>query len=163
MPSAKRENVLQAIEILKGKALYENPKDIAVHIRVAKYNDCLWYDLGNKRNEAVVITDHGWEVVKNPPVLFISHKHQKPQCYPDKNGDVRKVLNYINIKKYQTLFLCRLISCFIPEIPHVMPIFFGEKGAAKTTTCELLKNIIDPSVLKTLSIENRDSLMVSLN
>lgn len=161
--SAKKENVLQAIEILKGKALYENPKNMAVHIRVAKYNDCLWYDLGNERNEAVVITDCGWEVVKNPPVLFISHKHQKPQCYPDKNGDVRKVLNYINIKKDQTLFLCWLISCFIPEIPHVMPIFFGEKGAAKTTTCELLKNIIDPSVLKTLSIENRDSLMVSLN
>ena len=44
-----------------------------------------------------------------------------------------------------------------------MPIFFGEKGAAKTTACTLLKKLIDPSALETLTIQrNPRSLAVNL-
>lgn len=44
-----------------------------------------------------------------------------------------------------------------------MPIFFGEKGAAKTTTCVLLKKLIDPSSMETLTIlKNTRSLAVNL-
>ena len=52
-----------------------------------------------------------------------------------------------------------MISCFIPDIPHPMPIFHGEKGAAKSTSCALLKKIIDPSSLGVLTLQKAERTM----
>ena len=82
---------------------------------------------------------------------------------PSRGGDVRKILKYINIKDNKTLFLCWLISCYVPEIPHAMPVFYGEKGSAKSTACTLLKKLIDPSALETLTLQkNSRSLAINL-
>ena len=82
---------------------------------------------------------------------------------PIPGGDMTKILNYVPIKDSSFLFLCWLVSAFVPGIPHPMPIFYGEKGAAKTTTCELLKSLIDPSALKTITLTNdQRSLAVNL-
>ena len=50
----------------------------------------------------------------------------------------------------------------MPDIPHAMPILYGEKGAAKSTACEFLKTIIDPSALETLMLNDTKSLIVNL-
>ena len=60
------------------------------------------------------------------------------------------------------MFLCWLVCCFVPNIPHAMPIFFGEKGAAKTTACTLMKKLIDPSALETLTMQ-RSSRSMAVN
>ena len=45
-----------------------------------------------------------------------------------------------------------------------MPIFYGEKGAAKSTACKLLKRVIDPSELDTLTMpKNLDNMIVNLS
>jgi hypothetical protein len=48
------------------------------------------------------------------------------------------------------LVLVYIISCFIPDIPH--PIFHphGAQGAGKTTLCNVIKKICDPSSIETL-------------
>ncbi|MBO4693239.1 MAG: hypothetical protein J5659_02450 [Clostridia bacterium] len=160
---AKKENVLQAKEILKSMAIFENRKAIALKTRVALYDNSFWYDLSNDNWQAVKITNRGWEIVDNPPIIFRRYRHQKHQIQPSKDGDIRRILKYINIQDNHTLFLCWLVSCFVPNIPHAMPIFFGEKGAAKTTACSLLKKLIDPSELETLTIvKDMRSLIVNL-
>lgn len=58
------------------------------------------------------------------------------------------------------LFLCWLITCFVPEIPHPMPIIYGEKGAAKSTGCVLLKQLIDPLATDTLTLQNDTRTLV---
>jgi hypothetical protein len=69
-----------------------------------------------------------------------------------------KILNYVNIKpELHLLFCVWLVTCFVPNIQHPMPIIHGEKGAAKSTACELLKTVIDPSSLSTLNITNKSS------
>lgn len=108
------------------------------------------------------ITEEGWNIDNDPPTMFIQYRHQKPQVEPVENGDVKTILKYINIKQDKTLFLCWLISCFVPDIPHAMPIFYGEKGAAKSTTCTLLKRLIDPSALETLTLQS-DSRSMAVN
>lgn len=153
----------QAKEIFKAKALFENIKNVLLETRVAKTDNVLWYNLCNENWQAVKITKDGWEIDNNPPILFKRYDHQKCQLIPNKEGDIKRILKYINLQENHTLFLCWLVSCFIPSFPHAMPIFFGEKGAAKTTACVLLKKLIDPSELETLTIpKSARSLAINL-
>lgn len=86
--------------------------------------------------------------------MFRRYRHQSAQVIPQSDGDIHKILQYINMKENHTLFLCWLVSCFVPNIPHAMAVFYGEKGAAKSTTCSLLKTLIDPSELDTMTLES---------
>lgn len=159
----KKESLSQAKEVLKSKAIYENEIDVPLETRAAKCDDAIWYDLVNDKWEAVKITADGWELMDNPPILFRRFRHQNSQVHPSAEGDIKRILKYINLQENHTLFLCWLVCCFVPNIPHAMPIFFGEKGAAKTTACTLLKKLIDPSALETLTIQrNPRSLAVNL-
>lgn len=160
---AKKDSVSQAKEVLKAKAVFDNKKEISLDTRVSQLENVFWYNLSNDNWQAVSITSGGWEIVDNPPILFKRYRHQISQLYPSKNGDIRKILQYINLRENHTLFLCWLVCCFVPNIPHAMPIFFGEKGAAKTTACILLKKLIDPSTLETLTLTKKpSSLAVNL-
>lgn len=159
----KKESLSQAKEVLKAKAIYENEIDVPLETRVAKCDNAIWYDLVNDKWEAVKITAVGWELMDNPPILFRRFRHQNSQVHPRAEGNIKRILKYINLQENHTLFLCWLVCCFVPNIPHAMPIFFGEKGAAKTTACTLLKKLIDPSALETLTIQkNPRSLAVNL-
>lgn len=160
---AKKDSLSQAKEVLKARAVFENTKAIPLDTRVAELDNAFWYNLSNNDWQAIKITADGWEIEDNPPILFKRFRHQNSQCLPSKDGDIRRILKYINLQENHTLFLCWLVCCFVPNIPHAMPIFFGGKGAAKTTACTLLKKLIDPSALDTLTIQrNPRSLAVNL-
>ena len=160
---AKKENITQVLSILSAKALFENKEPIPLYNRVANKDDTFWYDLTNNDYQSIKITSDNWSLENDTPILFYRYRHQKAQVIPNANGDVNKIFDYINIKNNRTLFLCWLITCFVPDIPHAMPIFYGEQGAAKSTTCRLLKSLIDPSELETLTLtKDERSLVVNL-
>lgn len=150
---AKKDSLSQAKEVLKARAVFENTKVIPLDTRVAELDNAFWYNLSNNDWQAVKITADGWKIEDNPPILFKRFRHQNSQYQPSKDGDIKRILKYINLQENYTLFLCWLVCCFVPNIPHAMPIFFGEKGAAKTTACTLLKKLIDPSALETLTMQ----------
>ena len=161
--AANNEAIGQAVAVLSAKARFDRPDAIELSTRTAERDCAIWYDLTNPKWQAVKITAEGWAVCDNPPIIFNRYRHQSPQSIPQPGGDIRKLLNYVNMRDNQTLFLCWLVSCFIPNIPHALLILFGEKGAAKSTACEFLKAIIDPSSLSTLTITNDPrSMAVSL-
>lgn len=148
---------------MRAKAIFESENAIPLETRVAQFDSALWYNLSNSDWSAVKITNDGWKIVDNPPILFKRYRHQNCQFEPSTDGDIKRVLKYINLQENHTMFLCWLVCCFVPNIPHAMPIFFGEKGAAKTTACTLLKKLIDPSALETLTIPKTSrSLAVNL-
>lgn len=155
----KKESISQAVSALSANALYEIRERTPLSVRVAKTDETFWYDLSNSDYQAVKITADGWSIEDNPPELFVRLRHQIPQVLPKSNGDIYKIFDYININENKTLFLCWMISCFIPDIPHPMPIFHGEKGAAKSTSCALLKKIIDPSSLGVLTLQKAERTM----
>lgn len=158
-----KDNLQQVINILQAEARFGNVKKIPLSNRVAKKDNSFWYDLTNDKWQVLEITADGWNIVNNPPILFNRFRHQDEQVTPDKNGDINKIFDYLNIKNYHTLFLCWLVSCFVPDIPHAMLVVYGEKGSAKSTACSLLKQLIDPSVLETLTIpKDMRSLIVNL-
>jgi hypothetical protein len=149
-----KDGVKQVLAVASAKALYDNPQPTKLSTRTAECGGSFWYDLTNPNWQAIRITQDGWDIIDNPPILFTRYRHQMQQTAPIKSGNVRKMLDYVNISGTGTLFLCWLVSCFIPNIPHAMLVLYGEKGAAKSTTSSLLKNLIDPSVLDTLTLQN---------
>ena len=155
-----KDSLSETIAILTAKAKFDSKKSVPLKNRVAKDNNAFWYDLVNDNWQAIKITENGWSIESNPPLLFYRYSHQLNQCEPEHGGDIFKIFDYINISNRKILFLCWLVCCFIPDIPHAMPIFYGEKGAAKTTTCVLLKKIIDPSSLETLNLQKDERALI---
>ena len=47
-----------------------------------------------------------------------------------------RLLDFVNLKDDadKALFLIYAVSCLLPDIPHPLVIFHGEKGAAKSTS-----------------------------
>ena len=157
------EAIKQVLGACSAKAMYDNPTPVTLSVRVAERDGAFWYDLTNTDWQAVKITADGWSVENEPPILFNRFRHQSPQAQPSNDGNISKILNYVNLKDNKTLFLCWLVSCFVPNIPHSAIILHGEKGAAKSTASELLKNLIDPSTLETLTLQsNQRTLAVNL-
>lgn len=158
----KKESISQALAVLIAKALFDSEEAISLQTRVAKTDNDIWYFLSDSKCRAVKINESGWEIVDKPPILFRKYRHQKSQCLPKRKGDLWRILDYINLSECGVMFVCWLVSCFIPDFPHAMPIFYGEKGAAKTTACTMLKKLIDPSELETLTIQ-KDPRSLSVN
>lgn len=159
---AKKDTISQVIEVLTAKARFSQDDTIPLFTRVAEKDGVFWYDLTSPKWQAIKITADGWGIEDDPPVLFSRYRHQKPQVIPRKGGDIEKIFDYVNLGQYHTLFLCWLVAAFVPNMPHPALIFYGEKGAAKTTTCSLLKQVIDPSALEILALPNARSLLLSL-
>lgn len=143
------EKLRNMITVLEGLACFDGP-EIKLENRVALNNDGLWYDLTNKEWQAIQITKEGWKVVDKPPILFKKYSHHKAQVIPTPNGDVKKILEYINIsnEEHKMLFLIFLVSCFIPNFPHAMLMVFGAQGSSKSTLSKLARLLIDPSIIE---------------
>ena len=56
-----------------------------------------------------------------------------------------------NKEDYRLLLKCYIISLFVPDISKPVFLPHGSQGAAKSTMFEKIKDIVDPSILKTLS------------
>ena len=96
-----------------------------------------------------VMTESGWEerVLTDP--LFRRYPSMKPLATPVRGGDVRKILDFVNIKDGldQILFLTHMIFSLVPGYPHPILVFFGPQGASKTTGMKLYQSIVDPNAV----------------
>jgi len=146
--------ISSALTILESKACF-NGERISLENRVTMLDGAIWYDLSNEQWQAVKITAEGWEIVDNPPILFRRYSHQQPQVLPVKNSaDLNALLPFVNLAKNEQaqLLPVYVVSCFIPEIPHPIPILYGPQGASKTTLARMLRALIDPSTVGVLSM-----------
>ena len=144
-----QEAVNNALMFFDSEAKYSgNQYDLEV--RVAKLNDDFWYDLTDKKHRAIKYSSFGWEMVENPPVLFSKQRHQKAQLEPSKDGDIKKLLKFVNVKdkKDEILILVWVVAAFISGFPHPILNLYGSQGSAKSTLLRLLKRLIDPSLIE---------------
>ncbi|MGD1838154.1 MAG: hypothetical protein ACPKPY_08870, partial [Nitrososphaeraceae archaeon] len=149
------EKIESILNVLKAEAEFsENIKKL--NVRVAKTDDfSIYYDLTNSKWESIKITTEGWEVDKKTPVLFKRYNNQQQQEIPavyHKDDIFDRFIDLLNVKdeKNKLLLKCYMISLFIPELSKPILILHGEQGSAKSTLQELIKMLVDPSVLRTL-------------
>lgn len=143
-----------------------------LNLRVANNDNIFYYDLTNLKWEIIKIAHDGWEIVKDNtiPLFKRYEKNSKPQVYPSKDVDnskyFKEFLNLFNLRseKDRLLLEIYLISLFIPGIQKAILVMKGNGGGAKTTTFSLIKNIVDPSTIDTLSFSsNKNDLIQSLD
>jgi len=141
-----------AINVLEARARFEG-KQYALHNRVALHDGAIYYDLADRQWQAVKVTDDGWEIISNPPILFRRYAHQRPQLEPVSGGNLQDLLRFVNLSdpSQQLLALVYLVSCLVPDIPHPIPVVYGSQGSAKSTFLRLLRRLIDPSATEILS------------
>ena len=162
---APSRNVLEnVISIFDAEAAHKSDINY-LHNRVVWFDGCIWYDLSNEKWQAVRISENGWEVVDTPPILFKRYSHQKAQVIP--SSDTTKN-NFTLLHEFTALkdndarqFLGgHIISLFVPDIPHAIPIFHGAQGSTKSTHGRLIKKLVDPSVVELLVMpKNRTELV----
>jgi hypothetical protein len=171
------EAIKTAVAQLEAKSEFEG-KTIPLYLRVAWSNpntkNIIYYDLSDSKRRCIKITDNGWNIIENQiEILFKRYRHLSPQIEPISvlsNNDVidsiddtdntilDKFVDLLNVKDddNKLLLKCYIISLFIPEIQKPILMLHGEQGSAKSTLQELIKILVDPSSLKTLSFP-RDS------
>jgi len=164
------EAVKNVVQLLESKAFFEG-KAITLHLRTAWSNietkDSVYYDLTDSKNRCVKITADGWKVVDTQTeVLFRKYNHLSSQVEPmiidnmdTMDGKILdEFMTIFNIKgeDNKLLLKCYIISLFIPDIPKPILLLHGEQGGAKSTIQELIKMLVDPSSIQTLTFP-RDS------
>ena len=163
----KSEQVENTIKVLESKAEFsENRKRLELRLAKASTDEfTFYYDLTNSNWSAVKITPAGWTIENSPPILFKRYSNQLPQVNPflpspsyltidDKDDTILdKFIDLLNVKDNDNKLLlkCYIISLFIPSIAKPILMLHGEQGSAKTTLQELIKMLIDPSIVKTLT------------
>jgi hypothetical protein len=151
----------QVIKVLQAKARRSGNRH-SLYLNVARYGKAILYDLGNG---AVKITDKNWSVVKNPPIIFRKPNAQQQQVKPKRGGDVRQLLNFMNItnESEQLLLLCYVITLFIPDMKYPALILHGTQGAGKSFLMQFIKSLVDHSELDTGSGTPKDEQDLGLN
>ena len=158
---ARSEHVKQALDILSGMAMFDGERKTLAN-RIAETDSTLWYDLCDTKWRAVRINENGWEVVNSPPAIFRRYKHQKSQVIPSADGELSRILEFVNISDEQQrlLFQVYIVTCFVPSIPHPIPVLYGSQGSAKSTFLRVMRRIIDPSSVELLALPTQSEQLI---
>ena len=139
--------IASALGVLQANAKFDGPT-LAVHLRAFRESpSCCWYDLADEKWRAVKITRRGWSIVQRPPVLFQRFKKTAPQVEPVRGGNLDELWRFLRVKSAndKVLILSWLIAALIEGSPRPIIVITGEHGTAKSTTCRILRRLIDPA------------------
>lgn len=145
----KPPNTTAVGEVMAGACAQatEGP-EYEVYVRLAAKDDRIYLDLGGKTLDAIEISPSGYRVVKNPPVLFWRSEGLAELPVPKGGIDgLAKIEGLLNLNDRRKLFLCVawLVGCLQPGAPYSLLLLLGEAGSAKSTTCRVLRFLIDPA------------------
>lgn len=159
------EAITQALNVIEAKAIFDGEAH-NLELRVAEHDGAFYYDLADEQWRAVRVTPEGWEIVDEPPILFRRYKNTAPQVEPKRGklDDIWSIQRFVNMKDVpktdqndSALFVIYLVTCLIPGIAHVISVFAGEKGAAKSTTQRVQRKLIDPAYQELTTIQRSDN------
>jgi len=150
------EALMSARNVIESMALHDG-NECNLYNRVAPgENGSIWVDMCDDKWRAINITADGWTIVNDPPILFRRYSHQKPLPEPIRGGNIWKIFEFTNLEKNdeesQLVLLVTIVSYLIPEIPHVVLVFYGIQGSGKTLIFKLIRRLIDPSSVETLAM-----------
>jgi hypothetical protein len=161
--AANTTALAEAVQLLEAKALFDG-EPFELHNRVAEKDGTIWYDLTDEKWRAIRITSDGWAIIDVPPILFLRHEHQTAQVEPVAGGDINRLFEFIAITDEQIRLLLKvwLVACFIPSIPHPVPVLHGPQDSGKSSAFRILRRLIDPSLLEGLSLPRDHNELIQM-
>jgi hypothetical protein len=151
----------QVIALCSARALYDGEQQ-ALSYRAAWQDEKILIDTGTDDWTAVEVSPAGTRIVhlqKNP---FKRFPHMQALPPPEAGGQLRDIFDLIPCRDphSQSLLEVWLPCALIPDIPRPGLILTGTQGSGKTFACEILRELIDPSVIKTLSLPRGEAELV---
>ena len=135
-----------AIATLEGKASFEGP-EVRIALRVGGALDRIEIDLGNADWIPIVIDRNGWGLQQKARTTFRRTKGLLPMPPPVRGGSINELKPFLNLSdEHWRLVIGWLLGALRPVGPYPVLSVTGEQGSAKSTTCRLLRNLIDPNV-----------------
>lgn len=135
--------------------------------RVARLDGVIYVDLGDDRHRAIEVTAHnGWRIIDRPPVKFERDVAMKALPEPIHGGSIEQLRGFLNVKSDADFYLLTgwAIATFRTEPPSPILALTGEHGSAKTTSSELLIDLVDPRMAGTRALPtNIRDLFISAN
>ena len=147
------DNIAKIILLLEARAMNE-VNEVLVERRCATVDNCIYYDLKDDSCNVVKVSRDGWEIIKDPPVIFARTKTMYRQVTPERNGNLDILDKWFRYKDENHLILQKviLVASLIPNIARPIQVLHGEKGSSKTSTMKLVRDIIDPAIVPVVSI-----------
>ncbi len=154
---ASRESIKDAVGLLEGRAINEC-EEHRLFNRIAQTPDAVWYDLADSEWRAVRITQEGWSIETDVPLLFRRFSHLAPQVEPVRGGSVDEVLRFVNITEedQKILFRVHLVASFLEGWAHPALYVYGTQGSAKSTLSRIDRMLIDPSRIEVVSLTKKE-------
>lgn len=150
------EDIGNVLAVLRAKAEFgENRRHLDLRVGGSEDGSAIYYDLTNPEWEAVKFTADGWKV-EQAPIMFTRYNNQQAQVYPQRDYPADILDRFFALTNVKTpgdrlLVTCYIIALFWPDIPKPVLSLHGEQGASKSTLQELIKDLVDPSSVKSLS------------
>jgi hypothetical protein len=141
-----------AIGELEATAILGSPEE-EVHLRVAGHDGKIYIDLCNPAWEVVEISKEGWRVInQDVPVKFVRSNVMKEMPRPQTGGSVEELRQLLTLgedsEEAWTLVLAWLVQSLSPNgQQYPILILLGGHGTAKSTTLEMLRELVDPAVV----------------
>jgi hypothetical protein len=157
------------IRLMSFRAKQASPRE-KVYFRVATYDETTLLDLGDENWRVIEISKSGWQIKDRSPVNFYRTKGVHPFCIASKNDwsnpeDIHLLRKLLNLES-QDDFVLILAFCFgVLSCSKNYPILIlqGSQGAAKTTTSEFLKSLLDPGspILRSAPTKEEDMFIAA--
>ncbi|MCM3903670.1 MAG: bifunctional DNA primase/polymerase [Pyrinomonadaceae bacterium] len=149
--------IQDAVNTLSGQAAFDGPCR-EVHTRVASLENAIYIDLVNPDWQIVKIDPSGYRIIesKDCPVRFRRTKGMKPLPLPLVGDRISALREFINVSDEEwPLVVAYLVAALRPGLPCPVLAIHGPQGSAKTTTAEVIRELIDPNTVA-LRSEPRD-------
>jgi hypothetical protein len=159
---APSETALKAaIATLKANALFRGSKR-PVYKRVANLGDHIVIDLGDDRWRLVRIDKHDCKVLDRSPVHFVRSDDTLPLPDPVLCSDPYILCEFLNLPRPKKggkpdprllIALAWALGALSGRGPYFILLVLGENGSLKTSTCRLLRVLVDPRVADLIGME----------
>lgn len=118
-----------------------------VFIRVGAAGGKVYLDLGTPEWDAIEVDADGWRLVDKPPVAFRRPGSLRELPTPLRGGHLSDLARFVNLEAEDwPLLAAWAVAALHPTGPYPVLVLAGEQGTAKSTTLQVLKRLIDPSV-----------------
>lgn len=154
------------INTLEAKALFGG-KELPVFLRVAEMEGIIYIDLCNDAAQVIAVSADEWSVIINPPVRFKRTSGMMPLPVPKAGGSIDLLRKHVRVacEDHFVLIVSWLLASMRPKGPYSIVVMSGEHGAAKTTTCRLVRSVVDPNLspVRALPKNDQDLIIAAFN
>ena len=157
-------NLKEVIDHL-GSMARNSGNTITTAIRNAYVNKHAYVDSANDKAQIMKIGKDGWSLSTEPSVSFIKSSSMAALPTPINDGDFVDLIEpYLNLADDNSRYLVVtfLVSYFLDLPSKCILLVNGEQGSGKTSFTKLIRELLDPSIVKTQPTpSSKDDLMVA--